>query len=128
MTLCEETADTDAETTTGAGILDTIKKGIENGLSPENIDKLKTDFGSFTNSVSVRIVLDLGLIGLWTKFLLDLWYDLEMLKGKQILNLTFNFVTKSHPIATQCCPHGDNLLRTKCQFYCVSIGSTFKIQ
>ena len=63
MTLCEETADTDAETTTGAGILDTIKKGIENGLSPENIDKLKTDFGSFTNSVSVRIVIDLGLIG-----------------------------------------------------------------
>ncbi|KAL7037797.1 hypothetical protein ACKWTF_009360 [Chironomus riparius] len=54
LTLCDETADTetDAETTTGVSLLDTIKKGIENGLSPENIDKLKTDFGSFTNSVT----------------------------------------------------------------------------
>jgi hypothetical protein len=56
LTFCDEVAETgtDGETTAGPSILDTIKKGIENGLSPENIDKLKNDFGSFTNSVQVR--------------------------------------------------------------------------
>ncbi|XP_070491623.1 uncharacterized protein [Chironomus tepperi] len=54
LTLCDEAEveDTNAETTTGASLLETLQKGFEKGLSPENIDKFKTNIGTFTDSVT----------------------------------------------------------------------------